>query len=120
MAVSALFHNARDRHTVEAGAVVFRAGDPGTHMFGVISGEVELRDGDRVVATVEPGGVFGELALIDEAPRSLDAVAAAESTLALIDRRVFLFLIHETPNFALDVMRSMATRLRALTGPGPG
>ena len=60
----------------EAGEVVFEAGDTGTQMYGVISGSVELRDGDVVVATLGPDSTFGELAIISKEPRSLTAVAA--------------------------------------------
>lgn len=117
MAVAGLFSNAKDRRTLTAGQAVFEAGDTGNHMFGVVSGEIQLHDGERVVTTIAPGGVFGELALIDNAPRSLNAVASSDTVVAAIDRALFLYLISETPSFALDVMTSMATRLRALTEP---
>ena len=115
MAVAGLFSNAKDRRTLSAGQTVFVAGDAGNHMYGVVSGEIQLFDGDRVVTTVRPGEVFGELALLDNAPRSLDAVASAETVVAAIDRALFLYLISETPTFALDVMQSLADRVRALT-----
>jgi CRP-like cAMP-binding protein len=95
--------------------VLFRANDPATQMFGVISGQIELRKGDLRITTIGPNGVFGELALVDAAPRSLDAVATVPTVLAAIDRRLFLFLVTETPMFALQVMSTMAERLRALT-----
>ncbi len=53
-----------------------------------------------------------EMAIISDAPRSLTAVAIEESELAVIDHRTFLFLVHETPIFALDVMRTLADRIR--------
>jgi CRP-like cAMP-binding protein len=71
-----------------------------------------------VIDRLGPEGVFGELSLIDHGGRSLSAVAVEDCRLAVIDRRHFLFLVHETPTFALDVMRTLATRLRAL-GHGP-
>jgi len=81
-------------------------------MYGVLSGEVELRKGPIVVATLGPDGVFGERALVDQLPRNLTAVAKVESNLAEIDRSMFLFLVHETPTFALGIMGALATRLR--------
>jgi CRP/FNR family transcriptional regulator, cyclic AMP receptor protein len=114
MAHQTLFHNA-DTRTVPAGAVIFQEGDDGDAMFGVVDGEVELRYGDVVVEQVTAGGVFGEMALIDHSPRSLTAVATVDSTLAVINSRKFLFLVHETPMFALDVMTTLASRLRATT-----
>ena len=82
-------------------------------MFGVISGKVELRHGDEAIATVGPGGTFGEMAIIADSPRSLTAVALESSQVAAINRRTFLFLVHETPTFAIDVMRSLVERVHA-------
>jgi CRP/FNR family transcriptional regulator, cyclic AMP receptor protein len=98
---------------VAAGSRIFSEGDEGTEMFGVREGEVELRKGDVVVARLEAGDVFGEMALIDRVPRSLTAVAATDCTIAAIDKREFLFLVHETPTFALHVMSTLAARIRA-------
>lgn len=114
MTVRGVFASATQTRTFEAGEVVFEAGDTGTQMYGVISGSVELRDGDAVVATLGPDSTFGELAIISKEPRSLTAVAAEESSLALIDERTFIFLVHETPTFALQVMRSLAGRIKQL------
>lgn len=113
MGVGGLFANAAQREHVPAGTIIFRENDQGVHMFGVVNGAVELRARGRVVTLIEEGGVFGELALIDHSPRSLTATAAVDTTLAIIDTHMFLFLIQETPSFALEVMSSMAARLRA-------
>jgi CRP/FNR family cyclic AMP-dependent transcriptional regulator len=110
--VRAVFVNARTQRSVVTGEVVFQEGDTGAEMFGVVDGAIELRHGDAVVGRVEAGGTFGELAIIDHAPRSLTAVAAEPTTLAVIDEQTFLFLVHETPMFALQVMRSLSERLR--------
>jgi CRP-like cAMP-binding protein len=112
MGIRAVFINANEQRAVAAGDVVFAEGDPGTEMLGVISGAVELRKGGHTIAVLEPGDTFGELALVDEAPRSLTAVATEPSVLAVIDDKAFVYLVHETPMFALQVMRSMAQRIR--------
>jgi len=116
--IPGLFANAKETVELAPGQVLFRENDSGAEMFGVISGQIELRKGDRLVATIGPNGVFGEMALIDNAPRSLDAVATQDTVLAAIDRRRFLFLVTETPTFALQVMSTMADRLRTLTPDG--
>jgi CRP/FNR family transcriptional regulator, cyclic AMP receptor protein len=102
----------------ERGETIFSEGDPGAEMFGVLEGEVELRTGDRVIERLGEQGVFGELALIDHAPRTLTAVAAQDCRLAVIDNRQFLWLVHETPTFALHVMTTLADRLRTVTHAG--
>jgi CRP/FNR family cyclic AMP-dependent transcriptional regulator len=110
--VEGLFRNAKETRKVDAGAVIFDEGDEGAEMFGIIDGEVELRANGRVLRRLGPEEVFGEMALIDNAPRSLAAVAVSDTTLAMIDRHRFLFLVQETPMFALNVMSVMAEHLR--------
>ena len=107
-----VFRNADETKQVPAGALIFAEGDPGEEMFGVISGVVELVHAERVVATLSIGEVFGEMALVDSTARSLTARAIEDTELAVIGRRTFLFLVHETPTFALQVMSSLADRLR--------
>jgi len=110
--VVGLFRNAKETRKVDAGTVIFNEGDQGSEMFGIVDGEVELRAKGRVLRSLGPQEVFGEMALIDDAPRSLTAVAVSETTLAMIDRHRFLFLVQETPMFALNVMSVMAEHLR--------
>jgi CRP-like cAMP-binding protein len=107
-----LFINAPVHRTVEAGETIYAEGDVGTHMFGIVSGAVQLRKGSLVLASLGPNDVFGERALIDHLPRNLTAVATTETTLAEIDQGLFLFLVHETPMFALGIMGALAARLR--------
>ena len=109
-----MFLNAKDQRTFAMGELIFAEGDIGKEMFGVISGAVEMSRDGRVIGRVEPGDTFGEMAIIDDAPRSLTAVAAEESVNASIDTKMFLFLVHESPTFAIQVMRSLASRIRQL------
>jgi hypothetical protein len=66
-----LFRNAKETRKVDAGAVIFNEGDKGAEMFGIIDGEVELRAKDGVLGRLGPEDIFGEMALIDDSPRSL-------------------------------------------------
>lgn len=94
------------------GQVIFKQGDPGEVMYFVVEGEVEISLGDRVLNNVVQGGIFGEMALIDDAPRSATAVAKTECRLIPISQRRFVFLVQSMPYFALQVMSVMAERLR--------
>jgi CRP/FNR family transcriptional regulator, cyclic AMP receptor protein len=110
--VTGLFHNAQETIRVRAGDVIFEEGDTGTEMYGVVSGRVELRGGGRVLRTLEVDDVFGEMAIVDSSPRSATAVAVVDTELAVVNRHRFLFLVHETPTFALQVMSAMGERIR--------
>jgi CRP-like cAMP-binding protein len=81
-------------------------------MYVVRTGEVEIERDGKVVDSVSPGGIFGEMALIDGAPRAATARAKTACEVAPITEKTFLFLVHETPYFALAVMRTLADRLR--------
>ncbi len=97
---------------LDPGQVIFEAGDPGSEMFIVRTGSVELKIGDTPLETVEQGGIFGELALVDPAPRSATAIAGPDCTLVLLDASAFNDLVRRVPSLALEVMRVMARRLR--------
>jgi CRP/FNR family cyclic AMP-dependent transcriptional regulator len=114
MTVRGLFVNAKETRDLAVGDVVFQAGDLGAEMFGVISGTIELRKDGVALTQIGAEGTFGELAIIEHAPRSLTAVAVEPSKVAVIDERTFLYLVHETPTFAIQVMRSLAARIRQL------
>jgi CRP-like cAMP-binding protein len=111
--VTGLFQNAQRTMTVPAGGVVFHEGEPGHELFGIIEGQIQLQTKDRVIGLLGVDDVFGELALVDSSPRMATAIATVDSELAVIDRHRFLFLVHETPMFALSVMSAMADRFRA-------
>lgn len=96
------------------GGVVFIRGDVGNDAYIVKSGLVEIREAGRALETVRPGELFGELALVDEGPRSASAVAVGPTEAAVIDRETFHRLVRNDPDFALAVMHEMARRLRAM------
>jgi CRP/FNR family transcriptional regulator, cyclic AMP receptor protein len=114
MTIRGVFLNATERRELATGDVLFSAGDAGNQMFGVISGRIELQRGADVLTTLTEGETFGEMAIIDDAPRALTAVAIEPSEVAVINRSTFLFLVHETPMFAIQVMQSLASRIRQL------
>ena len=107
----------RDKNAVnyEAGKSIFDTGDLEQVMYVVVDGQVDIVLGDKVLETINPGGLFGEMALIDASPRSAGAVARSDCKIVPVDQRRFQFLIQQTPYFALHVMRILAERLRRQT-----
>jgi CRP/FNR family transcriptional regulator, cyclic AMP receptor protein len=97
-----------------AGSRIFEIGQPRDVMFIVQEGEVEIRIADKVVETVSVDGFFGEMALIDGGIRSAAAIAKTDCALIPINEKQFLFMVQETPFFALRVMRTLSVRLRQI------
>ena len=122
-----LFRNDAGAEWMPAGRVVFSAGDaPGDLMYAVADGEVDIQLNGVTVETIGPGGFFGEVALIDQQPRSATAVVRQDAHVVAITPRRFTFLVQQNPFFALEVMRTMVARIRRLSLPrcssssGPG
>jgi CRP-like cAMP-binding protein len=101
------------------GKVVFLKGDPGDCAYVVKSGLIEIRDHGRVLEALGPGGIFGEMSLIDQEPRSASAVAVGPTDLIVIPGPTFDALIREVPDFAVTVMRLVSRRLRAANATQP-
>jgi CRP-like cAMP-binding protein len=99
------------------GEVIFHEGDPGKGLFVVLDGEVEIlretREGERQIASFGPSTAFGELALIDDLPRSATARASAPSRLLILYRSHFETLVAGDRGIALVVMQNL---LRTLAG----
>ncbi|HUT01576.1 MAG TPA: cyclic nucleotide-binding domain-containing protein [Phycisphaerae bacterium] len=107
-----LFENAADARAVPAGETIFEEGDPGDKMYVILEGEVSVRVGGEDVSLVGAGSIFGEMALIDDSPRSASAVAKTHCRLVGVDEPRFMQLVRQTPQFALEVMKLIANRLR--------
>jgi CRP-like cAMP-binding protein len=108
-----LFRNA-ETTSFSAGQTIFSAEEkgPGMYMYVIIEGEVEIVIGSKMLEVLGPGEIFGEMALIDDGPRSAAAIAKTDCRLAAVNRRRFEFMVSETPFFALAVMQILAYRLR--------
>jgi CRP-like cAMP-binding protein len=94
------------------GEFLFKEGEKGEKMFVLLEGEMDILLGEFVLETVKSGALIGEMALIDDSPRTASVVAKTPSRLAEIDRRRFHFLVQQTPHFATHVMKTLANRLR--------
>jgi CRP/FNR family cyclic AMP-dependent transcriptional regulator len=107
-----LFRQETDPLRLAAGDFLFREGDSGEKVYVLLEGEMEILLGDLVLENAGPGTLIGEMALIDDSPRTASAVAKTSCRLAEIDRRRFHFLVQQTPHFATHVMKTLADRLR--------
>jgi CRP/FNR family cyclic AMP-dependent transcriptional regulator len=110
---SVLTGNGIEARSAKAGEVIFKEGDEAHQLFVIKSGEVIIQSGNRKLAELSTNQIFGEMALIDDAPRSANAVAKTDVELVAVSEKQFLFLVSQTPFFALKVMRVLARRLRA-------
>ena len=99
-----LFDKDQEYTIAATGLVVFRAGDAADRMYAVIEGQVDIVINGQLVETVEAGGVFGEMALIEDRPRVATATVSAQAKLVSIDRKRFLFLVQQNPYFAIQLM----------------
>lgn len=95
-----------------AGDTIFSAGDDGHYMYVIQDGEVEVLVDEKVLDSLGPGGVFGEMALIDKSPRTATVRARSDCRVVPIDEARFMNHVHRTPFFAIQVMRIMNERLR--------
>lgn len=97
-----------------AGATVFEKGEPGTCMYVVQSGVIEMVIGDKVIETCGANEAIGFMSIVDGAPRSSTARVKEACEVSLIDQRRFRFMVDEVPNFAQYVMGAMARRIRGM------
>ena len=109
-----LFENESEVETLAPGEVLFEKGAPGNIMYVLKSGELQIVDGSYAYETVSAGGIVGELALIDTGPRSATVRAIKQSEVIPITKSRFMFMVQQTPFFALRVMRITSARLRAM------
>ena len=100
----------------DAGERIFLEDDRGDCMYVVRTGKVDVITFGAVLESVGPGGIFGEMALIDDGPRSAAALAAEPTEVTVIDKAMFHTLIRQEPEFALKIMQLLTERIRRL-GP---
>jgi CRP/FNR family cyclic AMP-dependent transcriptional regulator len=115
MPVFDLLRREPDVRVFQPGETIFAEGEAGDCMFAVLEGEVEIQRSGHVLERVGAGGVFGEMALIDQSPRSATAIAGTLCSVAAVGQKRFTFLVQQTPYFALQIMRVLAERLRRNT-----
>jgi CRP/FNR family transcriptional regulator, cyclic AMP receptor protein len=106
-----------DSLRLQAGEVLFHAGEPGESLFIVRSGSIELyiKDtaGQKIILNVaEEGELFGELSLLDSGPRTATALALSDAELLVLDREDLLLLFQKRPDSALHMLAAMSGMTR--------
>jgi hypothetical protein len=96
-----------------AGAVIFEEGQPGTELYMVISGRVDVVKGGATIASLGPGSNFGEMAMLDDPVRSATARAAEDTELMVISRQAFFALLRGNPPLAVKMLWNLLLRLSA-------
>ena len=109
---AAMLRGVFDSFRLLAGETLFREGDEGDRMYVVLEGRMDILVGDTIVETASEGGIVGEMALIDDAPRAATVVATTLCRLVAVDRKRFHSLVQSDPAFGTHVMKVLADRLR--------
>ena len=113
MPTFSIFNNEPDVRSFQAGQAIFSEGQPDNDlMYAVLDGEVEIVRQQHLLETIPPGGVFGEMALLDDQPRSATAIAKTACRIAVITVKRLTLLVSQNPHFALDLMRVLVGRVR--------
>ena len=107
---AALPRTAKVRYLQER--IIMKEGQAGTFMYLVKSGRVAIAVGNTVVEVVGPGGTFGEMAVVDQSPRTARAGTLEETELLQIDRPSLMAVVKQEPAVAMAMLRGISDRLR--------
>jgi CRP/FNR family cyclic AMP-dependent transcriptional regulator len=116
--VSSLFE--RFLRSYQRNEVIFEEGNQGDEMFIIHRGSVRILKKttggeERSLSILGPGEFFGEMALIDNSPRSASAIAEEQDTqLIVLDKSKFTYMVQQLPDFSLAIMRKLSQRLREI------
>ena len=94
------------------GRKIMREGQAGVTMYIVMEGKISIAIGDKTVEQLDPGGVFGEMALVDQSPRTASATADSECALLSINRDTLIALVKSDASVGMAMMRCVADRIR--------
>ena len=97
---------------VASGRPIVREGDDGDALFVLLSGTASVERAGTQVATLGPGDYFGELALLDPAPRAATVTVTSDAELAVLGLRMFKVLLRELPALGANLLCDLAGRLR--------
>ena len=108
-----------DRLTFDAGQVIFNAGDVGDSAYIIIDGTVEISvptpSGPIVINNMGKNDLLGEIAIVGEVPRTATAKALSKLETLKISKELFMKIIHENPDAAIELVKILAARLASTT-----
>ena len=102
-----------DEVDVAAGKVLTQQGRSGGEFFVILAGDAEVKRGNATVATVGPGDYFGEIALLDNGPRTATVVAKSAMRCLVLSPRQFQDVLYQDPAIAVTMLHAVVRRLRA-------
>ena len=111
--LQAIAKRSEDR-TVAAGTELVREGAAGDAFYVIVSGQADVVRSGNVVATIGPGAFFGDLALLDMAPRNATVTAITDMELIVLGQREFSTMLDEAGGFARKLLVGLAHRLREM------
>lgn len=101
-----------DEISVPAGQNLAEQGTTGSECFIVVRGEITVRRNGRKIATKGKGEIVGEMALLDQLPRSATLVTSKDSDILVISRRDFRLLLGDLPQVSRKLLETLSERLR--------
>jgi len=108
---------ASEERKFETGNIILGKGEGGVGFYLIMDGSVEVRSDSKIVAKLGPGQFFGEMAVLDNQPRSADVVAVEPSRCLIVSEWSFKALISENPRIALRMLQELVRRLRDVNRP---
>lgn len=106
--------SAMDELSFPAERTIFEQGEEGRSLYIVVSGQVRVHVGDRDLALLEKGAIFGEMALFDAEPRSASVTTTESCDCLTLNQLQLTDAIEETPEIAINITRSLSRRIREL------
>jgi CRP/FNR family cyclic AMP-dependent transcriptional regulator len=103
---------ASEERKFETGDVILGKGEGGVGFYLIVDGSVEVKSDSDILAKLGPGQFFGEMAVLDNQPRSADVVAAEPSRCFIVSEWSFKALISQNPKIALKMLQELVRRLR--------
>lgn len=106
--------SAMDELSFPASHTIFEEGEEGRSLYVVVSGRVRVHQGDRELAQLEKGAIFGEMALFDAEPRSASVTTLEAANCLSLNQLQLIDAIEETPEIAVNITRVLSRRIREL------